>query len=101
MDAMRLSDRNVGADAASLDVTPLVGSWTNTETRTQWVRRLDVQEDDGRLLVHLEGAQPWPARKAEAVYAATIQGAEATGFRVVFEDTEIQATLNQGLMVLL
>jgi hypothetical protein len=100
MDALRLADRNVGADAASLDLTPIVGNWINTETRTQWIRRLDVHEDGDRLLVDLEGAQPWPARKAEAVYAATIQGVEASGFRVVFEDAEIQATLNQGLMVL-
>ena len=100
MDALRLADRNVGADAPSLDLTPLAGNWTNTETRTQWVRRLDIREDGGQLLVHLEGAQPWSARNADAVYAATINGAEATGFRVVFEDTEVQATLNQGLMVL-
>jgi len=90
---------------ANLGVGALVGTWTNTESRWQWIRRVDIREEGDSLLVRMHGgAEPsprqWGPRKAEAVYAASPSDDEAAGFRAVFENAEVQATLNQGLMVL-
>jgi len=93
---------------AKLDVAPLVGSWKNTETRWQWIRRVDIRDDGGTLTVRLQGgAEPAPrlwSGAVDAVYAGSSDGSEATGFRALFDHgamrSEVQATLNQGLMVL-
>jgi hypothetical protein len=92
-----------------LGVGALVGTWTNTETRWQWIRRVDIREDGGSLMVRMHGgaeASPrqWGPEEIEALYAASAGDTEAAGFRALFDHgsmrSEVQATLNQGLMVL-
>jgi hypothetical protein len=88
-----------------LGVGALVGTWTNTETRWQWIRRVDIREEGASLMVRMHGgaeASPrqWGPEEIEAVYAASPSDTEAAGFRAIFEHAEVQATLNQGLMVL-
>jgi hypothetical protein len=90
---------------ANLGVGALVGTWTNTESRWQWIRRVDIREDGESLLVRMHGGadtspRQWGPQKVDAVYAAAPADSEAAGFRAVFETAEVQATLNQGLMVL-
>ena len=107
-DAVRAGDRDA-ASARPLDVAPLLGTWINTESRWQWIRRLEVRDDGGDLTVRMTGGnepspQRWGPRPVEAVYAASIHGGDAVAFRASFDHgemrSEVQATLNQGLMVL-
>lgn len=91
-----------------LDLSALIGTWTNTETRWQWIRSVEIRNDGKALALELRGGvEPSPRSwrgSAERVYAASPEGTAAEGFRAVFRHermrSEVQATLNQGLMVL-
>ena len=110
LQAFRLRDRTTAADRVvpSIDLTPLLGSWVNTETRSPWLATIHVRADGPRLRIHpIGGSDPSPAdwgeREADVVCTTAIDSSEGGGYVATFAmesmETEIQATLNQGLLV--
>jgi hypothetical protein len=110
LQAFRLRDRTTAADgvAPSIDPAPLIGSWVNTETRSRWLSRIQVRADGERLRVHAfggDGRSPadWGEREADVLCATAIDSNEGGGYVATFPlesmDSELQATLNQGLLV--
>ena len=94
--------------AASIDLSPLAGSWINTETRRRWIAALDLRVDGGRLRLHPWGGDApapvdWGEREAEMVCATAIDSSEGGGCMATFPfqsmESELHATLNQGLLV--
>ena len=107
MQAVRARDLTVHA-AGRVDVNPLTGSWVNTETRSRWLAALDVRADGERLRVRGWGGDPrspadWGEGEVEMVCATAIDATEAGGMVARFAtsrfETELHATLNQGLLV--
>jgi len=91
-----------------IDLAPLAGSWINTETRRRWLSAIDMHTDGGRLYIHAWGGDEpspadWGVREAEIVCATAIESSDAGGCVVTFPfasmETELHATLNQGLLV--
>ena len=110
LQALRARDRAgaPGPAAEPLDLTPLAGSWINTETRRRWLATLDVRVDGKRLRIHPRGGDApspadWGEREAEVVCATAIDSREAGGCVATFPlpsmESELHATLNQGLLV--
>ena len=110
LQAFRLRDRTTAADgvAPSIDPAPLVGSWVNTETRSRWLSRIQVRAEGQNLRVHAfggDGRSPadWGEREADLVCATAIDSSEGGGYVATFPlesmESELQATLNQGLLV--
>jgi hypothetical protein len=110
LQAFRLRDRTsaAGGVAPSIDLTPLLGSWVNTETRSPWLATIHVRAEGPRLRIHpLGGSDPSPAdwgeREADVVCTTAIDSSEGGGYVATFAmdsmDSELQATLNQGLLV--
>lgn len=108
--ALRARDRVTSHDRAAgpIDLTPLAGSWINTETRRRWFAALDMRVENGRLRIHPRGGDApspadWGERDAEVVCATAIDSREAGGCVATFPldsmETELHATLNQGLLV--
>jgi hypothetical protein len=91
-----------------IDLSPLAGSWINTETRRRWLSAIDVRVEGGHLRIHPWGGDApspadWGEREAEMVCATAIDSAEGGGCVATFPldsmETELHATLNQGLLV--
>jgi hypothetical protein len=110
LQALRLRDRTTrqGGLSSSIDLSPLAGSWINTETRRPWLSSIEVRVDADRLRIHPRGGDApspadWGEREADLVCATAIDSTEAGGYVATFPlesmETEIQATLNQGLLV--
>jgi hypothetical protein len=83
-----------------MDLSPLVGNWVNTETRSEWIARIEVRDDNGRLFVHPIGKADWEERPATAVYAAGITSTEGAAWIADFSQSRVEALLNSGLLVL-
>jgi hypothetical protein len=105
--ALRARDRPAPA-SGPLDLTPLAGTWVNTETRRRWLAAIDVRVDGGQLRLHPRGGDApspadWGERAAEVVCAGAIDATDAGGCVATFPldamDSELHATLNQGLLV--
>jgi hypothetical protein len=93
---------------APIDPSPLAGSWVNTETRRRWLAAIDMRVDGTRLRIHPWGGDApsppdWGEREAEMVCTTAIDSSEGGGcvatFRLHSMETELHATLNQGLLV--
>ena len=84
----------------ALDLSPLVGNWVNTETRSQWIARIEVRDGNGTLLVHPFGRADWGERPASAVYAARVTSGEGAAWIADFSESRVEALLNSGLLVL-
>jgi len=91
-----------------IDPSPLAGSWINTETRQRWLAAIDVRVDGAGLRIHPWGGDApspsdWGEREAEMVCATAIDSSEGGGCVATFPlhsmETELHATLNQGLLV--
>jgi len=102
----RVAPRNGGAPR--LDLSSLAGSWVNTETRRRWLASIDLRDEGGRLHIHPRGGDApspadWGEREAEMVCATAADSSEAGGCVATFAlpsmRAELQATLNQGLLV--
>ena len=83
-----------------LDLSPLVADWVNTDSRSQWIARIKVRDDNGTLRVHPFGRADWGEQPATAVYAARVTSGEGAAWIADFSDSRVEALLNSGLLVL-
>jgi hypothetical protein len=109
--AAREADRPVpgAAPAGPLDVSPLLGTWVNTDPESAGIVRIEIAAaDQGGLVVGVRAAgQPsprdWGEVRAETVYADGLQSARAVAFTARFDldvlEVHLQANQNQGLLV--
>lgn len=101
----RLRDADAPPSPLSIDPSVLFGRWRNTETRWQWVREVEIRSGPRLRVRGGGGASPaeWGEVPVEMIYTTGPDSAEVGGFSATFElagmTTVIQATLNQGLMV--
>src|SRR5262245_18104450 len=101
----RLRDGDVAPVPPVIDHSVLLGRWRNTETRWQWVREIEIAPGP-RVRIRGGGdASPpdWGEVPVDTVYATGPDCTELGGFSATFDlagmTSLIQATFNQGLMV--
>jgi len=101
----RLRDGDAPPSALLIDPSILFGRWRNTETRWQWVREIEIVPGP-RIRIRGAGAlspADWGETPIDTIYTTGPDSAEVGGFTAAFElegmTSHIQATFNQGLMV--
>lgn len=97
--AVRRRDRVSPAAGGTpeIDLSPLIGTWINTESRSRTISRIEVRRENGTLLI---GPDDWGAVPASMVCATAVTSTEAGGYIADFSSqAQLQATLNQGLLV--
>ena len=87
------------------DVSPLLGSWINTNPETDYISRVIIREIDGALVVHAFGANsPGPIDWGEVEASPYVFGStqECAGFyaRYAFDSVETHLAANQKLGIL-
>jgi hypothetical protein len=107
MQFAQIRDR-VPAGDGPLDLSAFPGTWVNSNPETSGIARLQVTEEHGRLALRVyaigpEGLIDWGTADAEP-FTATPSSRTGTGFTCVYDfgfaETELQAMLLKGLMVL-
>ena len=96
------------ADTGSMDISPLVGTWINSNPDTTGVARMVVTLSDGNLSIRVyaigpDGLIDWGPADIE-VFAATPSSRIAAGFTCLYDfgfaETQLQAMILKGLVVL-
>lgn len=91
-----------------VDVTPFLGTWRNTNDRPFWVTGVRVQPLDGGLLVEVSGGvngspDSWGPAPSTHLYGASLESSAGGAWRASFDlgfcVTDLEANLNQGLLV--
>jgi hypothetical protein len=112
---LRETDRLPGNDArvtlGPLDPEPVLGTWLNSNHRTWGIAQLDLSERDGRVWIHVLGADPpdgkthdWGEAVADQLYTAGPLATQVCGYAARFDlghaRSLIQANMNHGLTIL-
>ena len=89
------------------DLTPLLGTWINTNVATAGITKAVVTSDQSELSLRVFGAgepEPWDAVKVKAVFADSIGSENVISFTAEYDfdflETEIQANLAKGLLII-
>ncbi len=98
----------VAPPGGALDVTPVLGTWLNTDKATAGVVKLELSSYDGLFLVRAHGANapaPYDWGEVPAVaYGAGITATEAVAFSAVYDfgflTSMLAAYAKQGILVL-
>lgn len=107
MQFAQIRDR-VAADGGPLDLSAFPGTWVNSNPETSGLARLSMLEEGGKLRLRVyavgpEGLIDWGTAEAQP-FTATPSSRVGTGFTCVYDfgfaETELQAMLLKGLMVL-
>jgi hypothetical protein len=106
---VREADRLDGAPPAAgpLDVSPLLGIWTNTNPASRGIVRFVLGCRDGILTVRSFGAgspeRDWGEVEAERVYTDGIASRNVMSFTARYDfgflECHLQANMNLGLLV--
>ena len=98
---------NWGADDR-LDPAAMLGTWVNTDKATRGITKVVLRARGDKVVMHpyvVGGSLPadWGEAEAESLYGSNITGKQAIGlvtrFKLEAIRAEIQANLNQGLLV--
>ncbi|HKQ51605.1 MAG TPA: hypothetical protein VJT74_04495 [Pyrinomonadaceae bacterium] len=107
MQFAQIRDR-VAVDEGPLDLSAFPGTWVNSNPETSGIARLLMEEDEGRLRLQVyalgpEGLIDW-GRTDAAPFTASPSSRVGSGFTCVYDfgfaETQLQAMLLKGLMVL-
>lgn len=107
MQFAQIRDR-VRADGGPLDLSAFPGTWVNSNPETGGIARVLMSEEGGRLSLRVyavgpEGLIDWGTAEVRP-FAATPSSRAGVGFACVYDfgfaETELQAMLLKGLMVL-
>lgn len=92
-----------------IDLAPFVGTWRNTNERPFWVTSVRVDELDGALAVSVSGGvhgspDEWGITRSTFLYGMSLDSAAGGAWRASFDlgfcVTDLEANLNQGLLVI-
>jgi hypothetical protein len=85
----------------TLDLSPLIGTWKNTNTASKGVVTLDIAAEGHELRVTANG---WVSASAHAYSADGFESRQALAFNATFEhsdfDIRLQANIKAGVLVI-
>jgi hypothetical protein len=91
-----------------IDVTPFFGTWRNTNEKPFWVTGVRVEPLDGSVLVEVSGGvngspDAWGPVPATHLYGSSLDSSAGGAWRASYDlgfcDVDLEANLNQGLLV--
>lgn len=97
-----------GMPATGLDLSSLLGRWTNTNSATRGISQIVIGEDGDGLRVQVfgacaVGARDWGERRA-TTYAYHVAGDIVAGFELTYDfgpqETLVTAIHNRGVLVI-
>lgn len=105
----QVPDTATSMSAEPIDVTPLLGTWHNTNHRTWGIARAEITRRDDGLWLHvwtadpIDGPHDW-GEAAASVYTDGPFSNRAAGFTATFElghaRTHLQAYTDHGLTII-
>ncbi len=105
----RLHSGDVAEGEVVLDVTPLLGTWVNTNSASRGIEKVILSTRGDALTVHTFGAcdpapHDWGESAAETTYADSIRSREGIAFTALynfgFMTSHLQANINKGLLII-
>ena len=93
---------------AAIDVTQLLGTWVNTNTKSKGISRLVISRADDGVTVNVFGlcdgsSQAWGEIRADFIYSRRADSRDPMGFTAFYDfgfmETRLQANLSLGLLV--
>ncbi len=101
----QLKTANSAPRLESLDITPLLGTWMNTNKDSRGITRVVLTSKSGALMVRVfADTKDWGEVEAEAVYAANINAQEAAAFTASYDlgpiETHLEANMSMGLLII-
>lgn len=96
-------ERLENTSAAGVDISPLLGVWTNSNTQTKWIRRFTLDQKGSIFTIQVQGAaEPFDWGEVEAVPYMDNIGELA--FHAVYEleifHSLLAANTNKGLIII-
>lgn len=90
-------------DRGEVDITPLLGTWTNSNPATSWIKRFTIARKDGKFTMHTYGAvEPFDWGEVEITTYKDKIGELA--FRAVYDleplHSVLAANTNKGLIII-
>ena len=87
-----------------LDLSPIVGTWKNTNAASPGVVRLDIDAaDDAMLTITAHAGHSWGSAIAHPYSTDGLDAREALAFNTTFElgsmDVRLQANIKAGVLV--
>ncbi|MEA2463039.1 MAG: hypothetical protein QOJ98_786 [Acidobacteriota bacterium] len=91
-----------------IDVTPFVGTWRNTNETPYWTSGVRIAPLEGSLLIEVSGGtngspDQWGPTRATHLYGSSLESATCGAWRASYDlgfcDVDLEANINQGLMV--
>ena len=96
-------------DTVSADLTPLLGTWINTNEATRGITSAVLTRNCGHLTLRVFGAaepqaQDWGEVRVNELFADGIRSYSAISFIARYDfgflETELQANLSKGLLIM-
>jgi hypothetical protein len=106
--ALEQMQERAAATGADLDLTPLTGSWVNTNPSAVFIRSVELKPGNNQLLVRATGSEPgvpedWGATEAQP-FAETTASPLATAFTALFDlggmESLLQGYVVKGVLVI-
>lgn len=103
-------NRTLPAPRPPIDVAPFLGTWRNTNERPFWIGGVRVDQLDGSVAINVRGGMngspdDWGIAPTTHVYGSALDspagGAWRASFDLGFCVTDLEANLNQGLLIVL
>ncbi|HYK02173.1 MAG TPA: hypothetical protein VE974_10485 [Thermoanaerobaculia bacterium] len=91
-----------------IDVTPFLGTWRNTNEKPYWVSGVRIQPLEDSLLIEVTGGtngspDEWGPTRTTHLYGSSLESAAGGAFRASYDlgfcDVDLEANINQGLLV--
>lgn len=103
MDKVASDEQLKNAGAAEVDISPILGVWTNSNSQTEWIKRFTLGKKGSIFTIHVHGtAEPFDWGEVEAVPYMDNIGELA--FHAVYEletvNSLLAANTNKGLIII-
>jgi hypothetical protein len=105
----RLADGVLPVPPETIDHTPILGAWTNTNPRTWGISHVDLAARDGRVWMRVRTADPgagphdWGETAVDRIYTDGPFSSHVVGYVATFvlghARIDVQANMNHGLTV--
>ena len=93
-----------------IDLAPFAGTWRNTNERPFWITGVRVEPRDGSLAISVRGGvngspDDWGVVRSTHLYGSALDSAAGGAWRASFDlgfcVADLEANMNQGLLVVL
>jgi hypothetical protein len=97
------AERSKPANAAEVDISPLLGNWRNSNPATNWIKRFTLSKKEGVFTMHTYSAAE-PFDWGEVEITAYMDNAKEIAFHAAYDLESVHSLLavntNKGLIII-